>query len=112
VFFGADILSATTISGTMVIGLAPVFLFWSKPVPKLSFHLSVWIGVATGILLALGQIPKAFIWFDGKYGDLLSVNLWGSALCFLAFFAPILWTKKPENIMVQQKVQTSKTSHL
>ena len=112
VFFGADILSATTISGTMVIGLAPVFLFWSKPVPKLSFHLSVWIGVAIGILLALGQIPKALIWFDGKYGDLLSVNLWGSAMCFLAFFAPILWTKQPENIMVQQKAQTSKTFHL
>lgn len=37
IFFGADILSASTISGTMVIGLAPVFLFWNKKMPALSF---------------------------------------------------------------------------
>ena len=41
VFFAADILSASTISGTMVIGLAPVFIFWKLPMPKISFHLSV-----------------------------------------------------------------------
>jgi Na+/proline symporter len=93
VFLGADILAASTISGTMVIGLAPVFLFWKKPVPALSFHLSVWTGVATGILLASGQTPASLIWFDGKYGDLLSVNLWGSILCFTLYFIPILLTR-------------------
>lgn len=88
IFFGADILSASTISGTMVIGLAPIFLFWNRTMPKLSFHLSIWTGVAAGILLASGQTPKSLIWFDGKYGDLLSVNIWGSALCFALFFIP------------------------
>ncbi len=94
VFFGADILSASTISGTMVIGLAPVFLFWKKPMPALSFHLSVWTGVAVGILLATGKTPASLIWFDGKYGDLLSLNLWGSVLCFSLFFLPILFKKR------------------
>lgn len=94
VFFGADILSASTISGTMVIGLAPVFLFWSKKMPVISFHLSVWTGVAVGILLASGLTPKALIWFDGKYGSLLSLNLWGSCLCFILFFAPLLFQKR------------------
>lgn len=94
VFFGADILSASTISGTMVIGLAPVFLFWNKKMPKISFHLSVWSGVAVGILLASGKAPRSLIWFDGKYGDLLSLNLWGSLLCFILFFIPLLFTNK------------------
>jgi len=96
VFFGADILSASTISGTMVIGLAPVFLFWKKPMPAISFHLSVWTGVAVGILLATGKTPASLIWFDGKYGDLLSLNLWGSVLCFSLFFLPLLFINRSE----------------
>lgn len=110
VFFGADILSASTISGTMVIGLAPVFLFWNKKMPAASFHLSVWTGVAVGILLATGQTPKALIWFDGKYGDLLSVNLWGSALCFALFFGARLMSRKQKTIFTTtqeaQQVET------
>ncbi|MEJ7829477.1 MAG: hypothetical protein WKF91_14810 [Segetibacter sp.] len=93
VFFEADILSASTISGTMVIGLAPVFIFWDRVMPPLSFYLSVCTGMAAGILLALGKTPAALIWFDGKYGDLLSVNLWGSFLCFALFFVPSLFIK-------------------
>ncbi|MEO6221253.1 MAG: hypothetical protein ABIO81_12545, partial [Ginsengibacter sp.] len=96
IFFGADILSASTISGTMVIGLAPVFLFWKKKMPSLSFHLSVWTGVAVGILLATDLTPKVLIWFGGKYGSLLSLNLWGSFLCFFLFFAPLLFMKKTD----------------
>jgi Na+/proline symporter len=99
VFFGADILSASTISGTMVIGLAPIFLFWNLSMPKLSFELSIWTGVAVGILLASGQTPKALIWFGGKYGDLLSVNLWGSALCFIGFFLPLLFYKNKKSLL-------------
>ena len=94
VFFGADILSASTISGTMVIGLAPVFLFWKLPMPKISFHLSVWTGVAVGILLASGKTPASLIWFSGKYADLLSLNLWGSILCFTLFFLPLVFSGK------------------
>ncbi len=103
VFFGADILSASTISGTMVIGLAPIFLFWNKKMPKASFHLSIWTGVAVGVLLASGQTPRALIMFDGKYGDLLSVNLWGSILCFALFFAPSLFIRRKERSLSTQQ---------
>ncbi len=37
VFLDAEILSATTISGTMVIGLTPIFLFWKQKAPKDQF---------------------------------------------------------------------------
>lgn len=97
VFFGADILSASTISGTMVIGLAPIFLFWKKLMPVISFHLSVWTGIAVGVLLATGKTPKSLIWFNGKYGDLLSLNLWGSILCFSLFFIPVFIKKRRIN---------------
>ena len=108
VFFGADILSASTISGTMVIGLAPIFLFWKKKMPPISFHLSVWTGVAVGILLATGLTPNELIWFGGKYGSLLSLNLWGSILCFTVFFAPLLFTKKAtkQNTFAKENLQS------
>jgi SSS family solute:Na+ symporter len=111
VFFGADILSASTISGTMVIGLAPIFLFWKKPMPTVSFHLSVWTGVAVGLLLASGKTPASLIWFNGKYGDLLSLNLWGSVLCFTLYFAPLLFTKRitPETFGTQKQQQFANT---
>ena len=86
VFLGPEVLSATTVSGTMVIGLAPVFLCWNAKVPPLGFHFSVWTGIGIGIAFAFGLIPQALIFFEGPYGDLLSVNLWGTALCFLLFF--------------------------
>lgn len=82
VFLSPEILSATTISGTMVIGLAPIFLFWKSDAPPLSFYLSVGGGVVIGVLLALGLIPAQF---PGKYGDLLTANLWGTLLCFSLF---------------------------
>ena len=86
VFLNPEVLSATTVSGTMVIGLAPVFLCWNMPIPPLGFHLSVWTGVIIGLLLAFGWIPASFIWFSGAYGDLLSVNIIGTLLCFALFF--------------------------
>lgn len=87
VFLGPEVLSATTVSGTMVIGLAPVFICWNAKVPPLGFHLSVWTGIVIGIAFGLGIIPSWLVFFDGEYGDLLSVNLWGTALCFVLFFA-------------------------
>jgi len=89
VFFNANILSATTISGTMVIGLAPVFIFWNKAMPKRSFQLSVLCGVFAGLVLAFHLYPKFLVWFDGKYGELLSINILGSILCFSVFFLPL-----------------------
>ena len=46
VFMGPAILSATTVSGAMVMGLAPIFIFWNRPAPRLSFWLPVLAGVA------------------------------------------------------------------
>lgn len=91
IFLNPTILSATTISGTMVIGLSPVFVCWNVKVPKISFHLAVWSGVALGIILTAGWLPADYVFFDGKYGDLLAVNLVGMVVCFALFFVPLMF---------------------
>lgn len=87
---GTDILKATTISGTMVIGLAPVFLFsrWVRYSPA-AFHLSFWSGMTLGTLLAMNLIPPAWGIGGGKYALLLGTNLYGLILCTLGFFLPL-----------------------
>lgn len=87
---GTDILTATTISGTMVMGLAPVFLLqrFSDGSPW-SFHLSFWTGLGLGILLTTGQIPESWAIGDGKYALLLGTNLYGLALCAAGFLLPV-----------------------
>jgi hypothetical protein len=90
-FAGTDILKATTISGTMVMGLAPVFLFygftqWSP----WSFHLSFWTGLGLGVLLAVGLIPSSWAIGDGAYAMLLGVNAYGFLICTACFFLPLL----------------------
>ncbi len=99
-FAGTDILKATTISGTMVMGLAPVFLFygftqWSP----WSFHLSFWTGLGLGVLLAAGLIPASWAIGEGRYATLLGVNAYGFLLCSAGFFLPLLarrlWGKVP-----------------
>ncbi len=93
VFLDAEILSATTVSGTMVIGLTPIFIFWKKEVPKISFHLSVFCGLLFGILLLSDCFPQALIFTSGKYADLLWINFWGILSCILLYLIP-LWIKK------------------
>lgn len=93
VFLNAEILSATTISGTMVIGLTPVFLFWKGKAPKISFHLSICCGIIFGFLLIFNCFPQNLIYTSGKYADLLWVNVWGIACCILVYFIPT-WIKK------------------
>ncbi len=90
---GTDILKATTVSGTMVIGLAPVFLLQrfagTQPAFRAwSFHLSFWTGIAIGALLAAGALPKSWAIGDGKYALLLGANLYGLALCTAGFLLP------------------------
>lgn len=94
VFFDPAILSATTISGTLVLGLAPVFLFWNVAVPRIAFHLSVVGGLVLGALLTFLPLPDALRLTDGKYGALLSTNLITTAYCFLVFFACNLFRTK------------------
>ncbi|AJR02532.1 SLC5/6 family protein [Siansivirga zeaxanthinifaciens] len=93
VFLDAEILSATTISGTMVIGLTPVFLFWNTKAPKISFYLSVACGLIFGLILVLEIFPKSLIFTNGKYADLLWVNIWGIISCIIIYFIPS-WIKK------------------
>jgi Na+/proline symporter len=93
VFFGAEILSATTISGTMVIGLTPIFIFWNVKVPKISFYMSVICGLVFGILLVFNWFPESLIFTKGRYADLLWVNIWGILSCIILYFIP-KWVKK------------------
>ena len=93
VFFGPTILSATTISGTMVLGLAPVFLFWNKDFPPLSFHLAVGAGLLMGIIYAFGGLPEHWIWLDSPYAGLLVANMLGTTLSFSLFFLGKYLTK-------------------
>lgn len=94
IFASPEILDATTVSGTMVIGLAPIFLLWKIRAPKISFHLSIWFGVFVGIVLVIGSFPEALIFSSGKYATLLWANLWGSLGCFLLFLLPVLILRK------------------
>lgn len=93
VFLNAEILSATTISGTMVIGLTPIFMFWKIKVPKISFYLSVICGLVFGFILVFEWFPKALIFTEGKYANLLWVNIWGILSCIIIYMIPT-WIKK------------------
>ncbi|MGB5980631.1 MAG: sodium:solute symporter [Nonlabens sp.] len=92
VFLNAEILSATTISGTMVIGLTPVFICWKVQVPKISYFLSVICGFFFGILLVFNWFPEELIFTTGQYADLFWVNFWGILFCFILYFIP-LWIR-------------------
>jgi Na+/proline symporter len=86
------ILSATTLSGTMVIGLAPVFLLlgWLKGRRPLAFHVSFWTGLAIGVLLSMDWLPGWMQIGHGHYAALLGANLYGSLLCLILFV--LAWT--------------------
>ncbi|MCA9726543.1 MAG: sodium:solute symporter [Candidatus Eisenbacteria bacterium] len=85
-FTGATILKATTVSGTMVLGLAPVFLLIGlRSAGPFAFHFAFWPGVALGIVHALDRIPASWSIGEGSYAGLLGVNVYGSVLIVLAF---------------------------
>ncbi len=82
----ADILKATTVSGTMVLGLAPVFLCWRwhRPAP-LAFHLSFLTGLAVGLWSLVAPWPTALSIGSGKYAALLGQNGWGLLACVCGY---------------------------
>ena len=89
---GTDLLEATTLSGTMVIGLAPIFLFSSRVgYSPLSFHLAFWSGIAFGVLQVVGRVPPAWAVGRGSHALLLGTNLYGLLFCTAAFFLPRLF---------------------
>lgn len=93
-FAGTDILKATTISGTMVMGLAPIFILYRfAEYSPLSFHLSFWAGITIGVMYTLGLIPAVLAFGEGKYGLLLATNAYGLLICTVAFLLPG-WLKR------------------
>lgn len=85
---GPAVIAATTISGTAIMGLAPIFLLgWLRPAGSLSFHLALWPGIVIGLLLALQKlaalptIPGWVALGHGSYAQTLGINVWGIALC-------------------------------
>ena len=94
ILFNPEILSATTISGTMVLGLAPVFVFWNVEAPKISYYGSVISGIFFGLWLVFYPVPNSLLFTTGKYADLLSINVIGTIVCFLFFLLPILFRKR------------------
>ena len=92
-FFGARILQATTVSGTMVLGLGPIFVLGLfLRAPPASFHLAFWTGAAVGVAEAAGWIPPALAIGDGRYAALLGANLWGLVLATGLFLLP--WARR------------------
>ena len=89
VFLNPAILSATTVSGAMVAGLAPVFCLWWVKAPPLSFWLSVGFGLLCGFLLVFGLWPNWLTVSTGKYADLLGVTLVEVLGCFGLYLAPV-----------------------
>ncbi|NEP61190.1 MAG: Na+/proline symporter [Symploca sp. SIO2G7] len=85
---GPAIILATTISGTMVMGLAPIFLLSFIPsAGRLSFHLAFWPGLMCGVLrvlesaLSIQVFPDWVLIGTGKYAVDLGVNIYGLMLC-------------------------------
>ena len=85
---GPAIIAATTISGTMVMGLAPIFLLaWIRAAGKLSFHFAFWPGLFLGILLTLEGVlglpilPAILDMGSGRYADDLGANVYGLVIC-------------------------------
>ena len=95
---GADIIAATTISGTMIMGLGPIFLMHGVVKPtKVGFQLAFWIGMALGIVDTVAPAALAFMNVgDGSYANFLGVNLSGAVVCWAAYIVPGLVAQAAE----------------
>lgn len=102
VFLDPAILSATTVSGAMVFGLAPVFCWWQLETGNLSFYLSVGFGLACGLIFATGAWPVAWNVTTGPYDSLLAVSLLEVVGCFFLYWAGSLFTA-PAKLMLDGK---------
>lgn len=92
--FGTNILKATTVSGTMVLGLAPIFLLISRQkLPPAAFFAPVGISVILGIVSALN--PALLPWQIGS-GENASLLAWNLATFILVWivFGYFFWQGK------------------
>ena len=85
---GPAVIAATTISGTMVMGFAPIFLLSFLPsAGPASFHMAFWPGLLFGVLItveAATGMATFPAWIDigsGKYTDDLGINVYGLLIC-------------------------------
>lgn len=89
---GASIITATTISGTMIMGLGPIFIMHGRRGVKptmLGFMLAFWIGMVLGIWDVIDASSLSFMNIGaGKYANFLGVNFWGACLCWLGYIIP------------------------
>lgn len=100
---GPAIISATTISGTMVMGLAPIFLLaFIRKAGALSFHLAFWPGLTFGVMRVLeGALGTTLFpdWLSiggGKYALDLGVNVYGLIICVAGYLLGAAVSKAPE----------------
>lgn len=94
-FFGTSVLAATTISGTMVMGLGPIFCLHGMIKPtKIGFHISFWgglvIGVAFTVFNTAGMWPEILSVGAGKSAGMLGANLYGAIFCWIGYIVPSL----------------------
>jgi Na+/proline symporter len=101
---GPAIIAATTISGTMVMGLAPIFLLsWLRPAGMVSFHMAFWPGVMVGVIRAtetfghMQIFPAALRLGTGPFALDLGVNTWGLILCGVGFVAGALLVPRSQD---------------
>jgi len=94
---GPAIIKATTISGTMVMGLAPIFLLsFISSAGRWSFHLAFWPGLLLGVGKAVdgvGGIDLFRRWMEigsGEYALSLGLNLYGLLLCTAGYLGGAL----------------------
>lgn len=99
---GPAIIAATTISGTMVMGLAPIFLLSCLPGARAaSFHLAFWPGLILGVLRAIETFahvsifPAALALGTGKYALDLGINTYGLLICTIGFFVGAVLMPRP-----------------
>jgi len=97
---GPAIIAATTISGTMVMGLAPIFLLsFVRGAGPLSFHLAFWPGLLLGIARAVetfaqvSLLPRWLALGTGRFDLDLGVNVWGLLLCTAGFLLGAAFTQ-------------------
>jgi Na+/proline symporter len=98
---GPAIIAATTISGTMVMGLAPIFILsFIKGAGRRSFHLAFWPGVAMGVLSAIHSFfhldifPPALRLGSGAFAQDLGLNVYGLVICTAGFLIGVALERK------------------
>jgi SSS family solute:Na+ symporter len=91
---GPAVIAATTISGTMVMGVARIFLQAFRPgAGPRSSHLPFWPGMLFGNSLTIEGAAGVQLfpgWVDvgvGRYADDLGVNIHGLVICTASFFS-------------------------